>query len=129
MYRAVQFFSTFPNEWRGDEEGNSLGPGARELADVIVQGLGPSMKVVIPVHQHKDYGWGWDAEFEGVRFDNVLNPIDSECYLTVHIGWYGLRWLLGQNPGVKLERYCGQLTEVLGRIPQVSKVRWMPPHS
>lgn len=129
MYRTVEFDSTFPNEWRADEDGNTLGPGARELAEAIVHEIGPSMRVCLALEQHKDYGWRWDVEFEGVRFVNVLNPVDKDCYLTVELGWYPVRWLLGQKPGKRLQRYCAQLTEALGHVPQVSNVRWGEPRS
>lgn len=129
MYRTVEFCSTFPNEWRSDEEGTPIGPGARELADAIVSVLVDPVRVTSAVEQHKDYGWGWTTEFEGVRFDNVLNPVAEDCYLTVHPHGYLLRWVTGRGPRANLDRYSSRLTEALAKVPQVSRVKWHPPRS
>jgi hypothetical protein len=124
MLRSVEFKSTFANDWQFTAGGDPIAPGARELADVIVRELSSRMRIVEPVEQHSYYGWAFAVEFAGCRFDNVINPGNQRCYLTVRLCWQWLRALLLQHPQQRFEEYCKVLSAVLGAIPQLSNVTW-----
>jgi hypothetical protein len=124
MYRTVEFKHTFPDEWVFDENENPIAPGARELANAVVSGLSARISNVSRVQQHSFYGWGFDVEFEGSTFYNVVNPADEKCYLTVQMLGYWLKWLLRKRPRDSFERYSTVLTEVLRDIPALSGINW-----
>jgi hypothetical protein len=123
MYRTVVFNSTFPNEWKFDENENPSAPGARELAETIVAKLRPRVASVSEVEQHEYYGWGFTTTLQRGTFYNVLNPAD-DCYLTVSMDWYALKAILRQRPRQPFERYCDALVDALREISEVSNVRW-----
>jgi hypothetical protein len=124
--RAVEFKSTFPNEWTFNESGSPVAPGARELAEVIVSGLRSRPSSITPVEQHEYYGWAFATVFDRSRFYNVLNPVDADCCLTVSMDWYILKSLLLMRPRDSFDQYCGIISETLQQIPEVSEVKWEP---
>lgn len=124
MYRTVVFKSAYPDEWKFDEKGNPLAPGARELADNFVGTLANHVSSVSPVEQHSYYGWRFVAKHNGCTFHNVMNPVGDECYMTLSMSWYWLKAVLGRKPWMAFDRYCGVLDQVLHSLTKVSNPVW-----
>src|SRR5688500_776577 len=97
MYRTVAFKFTSPDEWTFDQNNSPTAPGARDLAEAIVANLRPHVTTVSEIEQHEFYGWRFQATLDHSTFCNVLNPVE-ECYLTVSMNWYELKWLLLKRP-------------------------------
>ena len=125
MYRTVTFDTTFPNEWEFDETNSPVAPGARELAEALVNVLRGRASSITPIEQHEYYGWRFDVVVAKSTFFNVLNPADR-CYLTVSMRWYWLKSIFGRQPRLSFERYCNLITDALREIPEVSAIEWEP---
>ena len=124
MYRTLQFRSGWPCEWVFDAHENPVAPGARDLAEAIVQELKQDLPNTTEVSQHSYYGWSYETEYEGATFHQVINPTD-EVFLTVRYQGYWWHWLLLRGPHGRLERYCGLLAAAVRRVPGLSDLHWI----
>ena len=118
MYRSVRFRSTIPAPW-GD---GFVLPESRVGTDRIAEALAGRVSTVSSVEQHESYGWGFWTRFDGCTFDNVVNPLPEECYLTVSMNSYLLRWITFRKPRRTFDCYCDALEEALRTMPEVSDI-------
>lgn len=120
MYRKVRFRSTIPAPW-GD--GDVL-PESSKGTERVAQALAPRVSHVSAVEQHNFYGWGFWSKFEGCTFDNVINPVDDDCFMTISMPAYLVRQLTFRRPRRTFDSYCQALDEALRTITEVSAIEW-----
>lgn len=123
MQHTIEFNSSFANNWQFNAQGAPVSPGARELADVIVDRLKAKGVTTKPVNLHSYYGWAFVSELDGITFFHVLNPVDVTCFLTISLDRYWLKWLMLKQPKKTLLSYCDLLRQVLSEIPQISSIK------
>src|SRR5262245_55677968 len=106
MYRTVTFLCAEPPEWEYDERGDPITPGGRTLTEQIAASLAAAGCRTSEVEQHEDFGWGFSAWLGDDSFYQVLNPVERDVYLTVHMEGILVKRLLLRRPQLVFERYC-----------------------
>jgi hypothetical protein len=124
MHRTVAFVSDEPLDWDYDHAGDPVGPGGRALTERIAAALAAAGCQASTVEQHEDFGWGFSARFGDEGFYQVLNPVERDAYLTIEMGGFLLKRLLGRRPELAFERYCGLVGAALASMPGIRDVQW-----
>ena len=94
MHRTVRFTTAEPEEWTFDENENPDVPGGEALAQKLRAGAARVAQSVSTVSQHSYYGWRFEAAFENVTVECVLNAVREECHLTIDVASILPSWLL-----------------------------------
>ncbi len=124
MHRTLVFNSTWNNEWQYDSDENPITPGAKELAEEIVNELKKTLSYVSEISQHGFHGWSFSSKFEDAIFKQVMNPVD-EVYLTISMESYYRKLLLFQRPKSLFDEYCELLKIKISELRDISNFRWV----
>jgi hypothetical protein len=124
MHRTVHFKTAEPEEWAFDENENPKIPGGEVLVRKLRAGVERAAQSVSVVSQHEHYGWRFEAAFEAVTVQCVLNAAGDECHFTIELDSLLPSWLLPRRTRRAFAECEGVFDALLRQLPEVSAVTW-----
>ena len=124
MHRTVHFRYAYPTAWEHDEGGDPVNPDGKRFAAQLAGSLEHEVTRASEVRRHKFYGWGFHTAFGKSVFYQVVNAVEPDVYITIHMRWYLIHRLLLRKPRSVFERYCGIVGVSLASTDGVSDICW-----
>ena len=124
MRRTVHFKTANPEEWSFDGKENPDIPGGEALAQKLRAGAARVAQSVSAVSQHSYYGWRFEAAFEDVTVECVLNAVAEECHFTIEVASMLPSWLLPRRVRLAFAECKGVFDAVLRQLPEIAMVTW-----
>jgi len=124
MHRTVRFTTAEPEEWKFDENENPDVPGGEALAKKLRAGAARVARSVSTVSQHSYYGWRFEAAFESVTVQCVLNAVGEECHFTIEVDSLLPSWLLPRRVWRAFVECEGMFDALLRQLPEITAVTW-----
>jgi hypothetical protein len=124
MHRTAHFKTAQPEEWTFDANENPSVPGGEALARKLRAGAERAAQAVTTVSQHSYYGWRFEAAFDNVTFECVLNAAGAECFFTIATASILRSWLRPRRTRRALAACEGLFDAQLRQLPEISGVTW-----
>lgn len=123
-HRTAHFKTAQPEEWTFDANENPAVPGGEALARKLRAGAERAAQAVTIVRQHSYYGWRFEAAFDSVTFECVLNAAGDECHFTITAASIVPWWLRPRRTRRAFATCEGVFDALLRQLPEISSVTW-----
>jgi len=124
MHRTAHFKTANPEAWTFDESENPKVPGGEALAQKLCSAVAQAARSVSAVSQHSYYGWRFEAVFEAVTVECVLNAAGDECHLTIALDSILPSWLLPRRIRRGFATCESVFDGLLRQLPEISGITW-----